>query len=256
MGVPGRGVSEDTPMQKLLAKYGKITPLSVDEEEAFKNLASDKREYDAGAQLVTSDLDNPDQLFIVESGRLFASVDLPNGERAITRLYFSGDIVGTANIPFEQATQTITTNAPSVLYVFPRKNLIDTFVELPRVAAIFYTFAAMENAILNDRLVSIGRTPGKARLASLILEIASRRNLLADDPEYTFKLGLTQSQIGDAIGLTDVQVNRLLRELDEESIIKRTSGSVQIVDRDRLAETGQFTDRYDDLDLDWFSDEI
>ncbi|MBD2843426.1 Crp/Fnr family transcriptional regulator [Erythrobacter rubeus] len=242
-------------MQNLLAKYGKVTPLRAEEEDAFKGLASAKRSYEAGTNLVASEIDEPDQLFIVEEGRLFASLDLPSGERAITRLYFSGDIVGTANIPFEHATQTITVNAPSVIYIFPRANLIDAFTRMPRVAAIFYTFAAMENAILNDRLVSIGRTRGRARLAALILEIETRRNLLADTADDHFRLGLTQGQIGDAIGLTEVQVSRLFRQFIGEGIVERKSGTVKILQRDRLVELGQFTDRYKDLDLDWFEDD-
>ncbi len=215
-----------------------------------------KREYAAGTDLIASELDDPDQLFIVEEGRLFASLELPSGERAITRLYFSGDIIGTANIPFEQATHTITVNAPSVLYVFPRKKLVQAFVTMPRIAAIFYTFAAMENAILNDRLVSIGRTRGRARLASLILEIAARRNLLKDEYENNFRLGLTQAQIGDAIGLTDVQVNRLLRNFDRDGLIARKDGFTEILDRERLEEMGLFRNRYEDLDLDWYTDEL
>lgn len=241
-------------MESLLAKYGKVTPLRQEEEDAFKSLACAKRSYEAGTNLVAGEISEPDQLFIVEQGRLFASLELPSGERAITRLYFSGDIVGTANIPFEHATQTITVNAPSELYIFPRSHLIEAFTNLPRVAAIFYTFAAMESAILNDRLVSVGRTRGKARLASLILEIEVRRNLLLDMPEDRFRLGLTQGQIGDAIGLTEVQVSRLFRQLIEDGIIERQNGGTKILDRQRLVDLGQFTDRYEDLDLDWFED--
>ncbi len=243
-------------MKNLLAKYGQLTELSVDEQEIFTGLAATKREYESGSILSVDELDGPDQLYVVEEGRLFASNDLPGGERAITRLYFSGDIVGTANIPFEKATQTITVNSPAVLYVFPRRNLVEAFASMPRVAAIFYTFAAMENAILNDRLVSIGRTRGISRLASLILEITARRNLIRQSPEYEFTLGLTQAQIGDAIGLTEVQVNRLLRTLREDGIIERDGGRIKIADQARLEEIGLFKDRYADLDLDWFTDEL
>ncbi|GMN02243.1 Crp/Fnr family transcriptional regulator [Erythrobacter sp. MTPC3] len=241
-------------MQDLLAKYGKVAPLLSQEQDAFTGLSTRKRSFDAGTNLVCGELDDPDQLYIVEKGRLFASTELANGERAITRLYFAGDIVGTANIPFEHATQTITVNASAELYIFPRKNLIDTFTNMPRVAAIFYTFAAMENAILNDRLVSIGRTRGKARLASLILEIEARRNLLLDPARERIDLGLTQAEIGDAIGLTEVQVSRLFRQFIEDGIVERRHGQTKILDRGRLSKIGQFTDRYDDLDLDWFED--
>ncbi len=98
-------------MRDVLAKYGRIASLRADEESAIRNLALNKRHYAAGTNLVTGELDEPDQLFIVERGRLFASVDLPGGERAITRLYFPGDIVGTANIPFDRATHTVTVSS-------------------------------------------------------------------------------------------------------------------------------------------------
>lgn len=243
-------------MQKLLAKYGKITPLRADEEEAFKALTSKKRKFAAGTTLLSNEIDEPDQLFIIDSGRLFASSDLPNGERAITRLYFAGDIVGTANIPFEHATQSITVQQQAELYIFPRSKLIEAFTETPRIAAIFYTFAALEGAILNDRLVSVGRTRGRARIASLILEIWSRRNLTLTDPEESFRLGLTQAQIGDAVGLTEVQVNRLFRAMDEEGLIERSGEMMRILDHDELCEIGQFRDRYEDLDLDWFKEDF
>lgn len=243
-------------MQELLAKYGKLTLLSDDEIAGFRGLASAKHHYAAGRTLVASDYGESDQLYIVEKGRLFASIDLPSGERAITRLYFSGDIVGTANMPFERATQNITVSEPSTLYVFPRSNLGKAFVRLPRIAAIFYTFAAMENAILNDRLVSIGRTRGRVRLASLILEISARQHLSDGLPHDKIKLGMTQSQIGDAIGLTPVQVNRLLRELAEDGLITRSKDEIAVLDMDRLAEVGHFRNRYEDLDLDWFIDAI
>ena len=239
-------------MENLLTKYGKITPLDTEEQETFRNLASRKREYATGEQIVESDLDEPDQLYIVEDGRLFASSELANGERAITRLYFGGDIIGTANVPFDYATHSVTVSQACTVYIFPRSNLVDAFVSMPRIAAIFYTFAAMENAILNDRLVSIGRTRGRARLASLILEIEARRNLLADRTPDQFRLGLTQAEIGDAIGLTEVQVSRLFIDLTNEGMVERSGGQITIRDRDTLTNIGQFKNRYDDLNLDWF----
>ncbi|MFN2100485.1 Crp/Fnr family transcriptional regulator [Altererythrobacter sp. MF3-039] len=241
-------------MKNLLAKYGTLSPLTSDETEVIENLSSVKVTCEAGKDLVAGDFDEPDQLFIVEEGRLFASLELPSGDRAITRLYYAGDIVGTANVPFEHATQTITVNAPSTIYVFPRRHLIEAFTDMPRIAAIFYTFAALESAILNDRLVSVGRTRGKSRLASLILEIEARHSLAVPDPGKAFDIGLTQTQIGEAIGLTSIQVNRLFRALDEDGLISRDKSEIEILDRDRLTEIGQFRNRYEDLDLDWFDE--
>lgn len=243
-------------MEHLLAKYGHVTELTAEETEAFRGLATLKREYPTGAAIVCSEFEDPDQLFIVEDGRLFASQELPNGQRAITRLYFPGDIMGTANIPFEYATQSITTHTPAIIYVFPRRNLVNAFVRLPRIAAIFYTFAALENAILNDRLVSIGRTRGRSRLAALLLEIAARENLTESGEARSCHPMLTQEQIGDAIGLTVVQVSRLFKEMTEAGLIERKGGRVDFLDKPALEELGQFRDRYEDLDIGWFKEEM
>ena len=242
-------------VQDLLAKYGKLVPMRADEEATIRNLATARRKYGRGKELVIGELDEPDQLFIVGSGRLFASVELPSGVRAITRLYFPGDIVGTANMPFERATHSVTTSSAVELFHFPRRKLVEVFSTMPRIAAVFYTFAALENAILNDRLVSIGRTKGVARLAALILEICARQNLLHAPPDGPFHLGLTQQQIGDAIGLTEVQVNRLMRVLVQEGLIARHGRKIDILEKDKLTELGQFTDRYESLDLDWFKED-
>lgn len=239
-------------MQHLLSKYGRLTDLAPEEAAAFGSLAATHREYKANSVVVAGELENRDQLFIVEEGRFFASQELANGERAITRLYFPGDIMGTANIPFEHATQSITASTDATIYTFSRQKLVEAFSNLPRVAAIFYTFAALENAILNDRLVSIGRTRGRARLAALLLEIAAREHLFSGTPEDVCNPGLTQEQIGDAIGLTVVQVSRLMREMTEDGLILREDGCVKLLKKEQLQVMGQFRDRYKDLDLGWF----
>jgi CRP-like cAMP-binding protein len=240
-------------MDELLAKYGMLTPLLSEEKELFRRLPAKRREYKGGTELLLGERDDPDPLFVIERGRLFASCDLASGHRAITRLYYPGDIVGTANIPFERAVQDITVQTDAVLYHFPRSSLIEAFSKVPRVAAIFYTFAALENAILNDRLVAVGRMRGKARLASLILESASRQKLLAGSIDGIVTLDLTQVEIGDAIGLTEVQVNRLFRELDAEGVIDRRRNTIRITDYERLSNIGHFKDRYADLDIAWFN---
>ncbi|MEM7688998.1 MAG: hypothetical protein AAF291_08235 [Pseudomonadota bacterium] len=71
---------------------------------------------------------------------------------------------------------------------------------------------ALENAILSDRLVSLGRTRGLVRAASVIMEVVCRRSLALQKPLARIELNMTQEQIGLAIGLTGIQVNRLMRE--------------------------------------------
>ena len=68
----------------------------------------------------------------------------------------------------------------------------------------------------------------------------------------TFDLRLTQAQIGDLLGLTNVSVSKALVELEGEGSIERARQSVTLVDVPALAERVEFVDRFSDLDSCWF----
>lgn len=70
----------------------------------LEQMVESKRPFAKGRELIETDYSDPDHMYLVSSGQLYASASLETGERAITRLYFAGDIIGTANMPFNKAT--------------------------------------------------------------------------------------------------------------------------------------------------------
>jgi CRP-like cAMP-binding protein len=65
---------------------------------------------------------------------------------------------------------------------------------------------------------------------------------LADGHRY--KLPMTQEQLADAVGLTSVHVNRVLKQLAEEGLISRDRRTIVIEDWRRMREAGDFNERY------------
>lgn len=59
-----------------------------------------------------------------------------------------------------------------------------------------------------------------------------------------FELPLTQTMLGDALGLTPVHVNRVLGRLRLEKIMKLRQGSLVISDIAKLATVAGFDDSY------------
>ena len=55
---------------------------------------------------------------------------------------------------------------------------------------------------------------------------------------------LTQEQIGEALGITPVHVNRIIKQLRDENIVDINRGRVRVLDETKLAELAQFDDRY------------
>jgi len=62
--------------------------------------------------------------------------------------------------------------------------------------------------------------------------------------DHCYKMPLTQEQLAEAVGLTPIHVNRTLRDLERQKLIKREKRTICIVDWPALEELGDFNDRY------------
>jgi CRP-like cAMP-binding protein len=123
---------------------------------------------------------------------------------------------------------------------FPRRRLAEVFSASPRLAVLFFLILAQNNALLTQRLANIGNKPAISRLAHFILELRARRGIDGDEME----LPLTQTLIGDALGLTSVHVSRVLNELKRKGILEQEDSRLRILDREALIQIGEFSADY------------
>lgn len=241
-------------MHKLIEKYRWIMNVSDQERTILESWQSNAIKLTRGEDLLLEGISSSQVLSFLSQGRMFASRLVDNGQRAITRLYFSGDFVGTANVPFADSVYTVTAATDSIIYRIPNQQIVASFQSHPRIAAMFYTFAALENAVLTDRLVSIGRTKASTRLANFLLEVVYRREMTGNDVGNPFPTHLTQLEIGDAVGLTPVHVSRTFKELNAAGAVTYDKMLVTIKDMEMLKRLGDFENRYDEIDRSWFDD--
>jgi Crp-like helix-turn-helix domain len=57
---------------------------------------------------------------------------------------------------------------------------------------------------------------------------------------HAFPLPITQAELGDALGISTVHVNRVLQELRGKDLILLNGGSLKVLDWDRLKKVGEF----------------
>jgi CRP-like cAMP-binding protein len=115
----------------------------------------------------------------------------------------------------------------------------------PAIAQALQFAAAREEAILRAWMANLGQRAAYERLAHLICEIAQRmasRGLVFANGG--FELPLTQQELGWALGLTSVHVNRVLRRLRDEGLIDFRNGLVQPNDLTRLQTVAGFDPGY------------
>ena len=117
-----------------------------------------------------------------------------------------------------------------------------------------YLKAAARNAIIcneavmTERIISLGRRDAAERIAHLLLEcwVRLRRVRLCGLREY--KCPLSQYHLADALGLSAVHVNRVLKELRNQGVLTFRKGVVRFDDFENLLELADFNPRYLDAD--------
>ena len=95
-----------------------------------------------------------------------------------------------------------------------------------------------------EHLVSIGRRNAIERTAHFFMELAERLNLIGLATETEFKCPLSQFVLADALGLTAIHVNRVLRQLRELELLTVKKGRVHIHDLDGLRKLAGFQGGY------------
>lgn len=231
-----------------LRHYLPLTPVEVN---ALAVLEESPERVRAGEALFEEGRPS-EMLALVKTGWMLSSVFLNDGSRQILRVHLDGDLLNPASIAWSDSVFTVTAALDSVVCRFPRSALTTIFEEHPRLAALFFAIAMVETVDLSDRLKAVGRTNGKARLAQFFLSTLARQNVTGTEGDATLTLPMTQSDLADAVGLTNIHVNRLLRELDDAHLIERTRGSITIQRPAELGVLAQWTDRFGTLDTSWF----
>lgn len=102
----------------------------------------------------------------------------------------------------------------------------------------------VDEAILRAWLVGMGRRPALEQTAHLFSELLVRFRLVGLAPGDRYALPLTQDGLADTLGISPVHVNRVLRQLRENGILRFAHGKVVVLDAEALFKTGDFSPGY------------
>ena len=95
-----------------------------------------------------------------------------------------------------------------------------------------------------EHLVSIGRRSALVRTAHLLVELGLRLQLVGRGSDSGFVCPLNQYLLADALGLTAIHVNRVLRQLRERGLVTFREGSVVFHDLAGLRDLAEYHSGY------------
>jgi hypothetical protein len=124
------------------------------------------------------------------------------------------------------------------------RQMIDTFQRVPRLGAAILWAASRYEAMVVEHLVNIGRRNALVRTAHLLLELGLRLQLVGLGSQSGFACPLNQYLLADALGLTAIDVNRVLRQLRERALVTFREGSVVFHDLAGLRNLAEYHSGY------------
>jgi len=191
------------------------------------------------SELLVAAIGSGDAICRLRAGWACQFRGLPNGRRAITDIYLPRDIIG---LDLARRTrplkEVLTLTSVTVERIEAKDTLVDLMTSRPAALYIAWLLGQRQRRI-DRRLAAISRLDARGRLATMVLDLYTRlrRRRLVTGLKYN--LPLTQIQIGDYLGLTVVHLNRVLRSLRDDGIIKLERRCVTILDPERLMSLGQ-----------------
>ena len=178
-------------------------------------------------------------LALLVKGWAANAVVSPDGSTRVHAIHLPGDIAGMASSILAEPIDYTFAITDTVFTVMSKNFLSRTFEEQPRLAATILLIAQEERAMRMEWGALAQSTGAARRLAAFLFRLGERvRRLLEDHPE-TLELPLTQKLIGEAIGVTPVYMNRLVKEFRARGLVDVRQSYFAITDMEGLKELAQ-----------------
>lgn len=188
--------------------------------------------------------DRPDPVFVMLEGWACRYKMLPDGGRQIMAFMLPGDFCDIHIAVLEAMDHNILTLTKARVALLPREQMEALVKAQPTLTRAFWWAQLVDQGVLRAWIVSMGRRKSVERVAHLMCELYIRMRNIGLATDDSCEMPLTQVVLADALGLTPVHVNRVLRVLRTDKVMELTRGSLTILDPLKLARIAGFDANY------------
>ena len=215
----------------LVRKMEGYTPLDADDRRLLLSMSRNSRKVAAHTDLAREG-DKPNSVHLILDGFACRYKFTAEGNRQIMAYLLPGDFCDLHVFVLRQMDHSIGSLSPCTVVDIPHES-IRALLQRPTLSLALWCAALVDAAVLREWLVNIGQRPARQRLAHVLCELLLRLRIvgLADK---SYELPLSQKDLADTIGVSNVHLNRVLQELRREDLISWQDDLLVIKDIDRL----------------------
>jgi CRP-like cAMP-binding protein len=221
------------------------TTSAVDDEDVktICSLAIDLKVFAPG-EYVVRDGQRPTACCLLADGFCIRSKTTWEGRRQILSIHIPGKIPDLQSLYLHVMDHDLVTLTECRLGFIPHTALKDMVRRRPNVAEVLWRDSLVDAAMFRDWIVNVGQRPAASRLAHIVAELRARLKVIGRGEGKRIDIPLTQEQIGEAMGITPIHANRIIKQLRAEGVMEFHRGYITILDKGKLAELAHFDDRY------------
>lgn len=224
-------------------KLQRMTALTPADIATLEQATAHPRTYAAKQDMIREG-DRPGPVFVVLDGWACRYKILPSGTRQIMAFLLPGDAcdlhIGMLS-EMDHSLQAITATKVALI---PGEDMAAMLDSSPRIANAMYKAQLIDEGTLRAWIVSMGRRSSIERVAHLMCELYLRTVAGNGTSEGEVALPISQVIFADALGMTPVHINRILRELRESGAMAFSRGSLRVLDPVKLVQIAGFDENY------------
>jgi len=182
--------------------------------------------------------------FILLDGWVSSYKLLPDGTRQIIDFQLPGDFLGLRSLLLRTSDHSFEAITNVKIAEISAKQMFSAFEEAPRLATAVLWAASRDEAMVVEHLINIGRRSAIIRTAHFLLELSARLRLIGIGSDEGYPCPLSQYLLADALGLSAIHINRVLRQLRDQNLLTFQKKHVRFNNLQKLIELADFQMAY------------
>jgi CRP-like cAMP-binding protein len=232
----------------MVRTLGRHSTLSIRDERAIRKLHPRVSTVHRDEDIVRQG-DHPDVAVMVISGMLARYHTTESGDRQYLSLHIAGDLPDLQSLFLGVMDHSLCALNEAVIATFRHSQILSLLKRTPTAAIALWRHTLIDAAIFRQGITRNSTRSAVARIANLFCEQFTRARILGLADGWSCPFPLSQTQIGQVVGLSIATVNRATQTLRHENCAQVRAGKLNVLNWQRLSQHAAFEPVYLHEDL-------
>lgn len=227
----------------LTQKLKRLAPLSAQDEQTLDGFVQNTKLFSPGDEIAFPG-EQGQHLPVVIEGLVSRSRRVSGERRQITAFLLPGDMCDPHCFALNHGRHRLSAVGVSRVAMVATQDIEQAILGDSALGRGLWRSTQREGAIALEWVVMLGRLDAMARTAHLICELQARLEMVGLADSNTFEMPITQRLLADVLGLSVVHVNRTMRRLQNDGLLRMRHAVIEIADAARLRDLAEFDPAY------------